>query len=99
MSQKKILEKLKKFKVLYAYEGITIVGLFGSYAKEKEHDFSDIDILYHLDYDTFSKKYRDGFSKVLRLDAIKDELEKSFNHKVDFVSDSNKVLLKEVIYV
>lgn len=40
-----------------------ILGLFGSYAKNKQTQFSDIDVAYTSDYDRFSLKYKDGFSK------------------------------------
>jgi hypothetical protein len=52
-----------------------------------------------LDYEKFSVKYRDGFSKLLRIDDIRDELQKEFNSKVDFVPDTNKKIFKDIIYV
>jgi predicted nucleotidyltransferase len=58
-----------------------------------------------LEYDTFSKKYIDGFSKILRLEEIRKSLEKRFQKKVDLVSlnSSNKNFIehikKEMIYV
>ncbi len=99
LTKTNILFTLKKIKPQYESEGVSLLGLFGSYATNKQTDFSDIDILYHLDYDKFSKKYKDGFSKLIRLDEIKKDLESQFKTKVDFVSDNNKNLLKEAIYV
>jgi len=61
--------------------------------------FSDIDIAYKLDYDKFSQKYKDGFSKLLRIDDIKEELQQTFKTKIDFVPNSNKKLLKDIVYV
>jgi len=75
------------------------LGLFGSFAKETQHDFSDIDIAYTLDYEQFSVKYKDGFSKLLRIDSIRDELQNRLKTKVDFVPDTNKMILKDIIYV
>lgn len=90
---------LKKLKPKYESEGILLLGLFGSYAQNTQTPLSDIDILYHLDYEKFSQKYQDGFSKLIRLDEIKKDLENQFKTKVDFVSDNNKDLLQKALYV
>jgi len=95
----KILSVLKNLKPKYEKDGVVLLGLFGSYAQGRQTDLSDIDIVYRLNYDKFSEKYRDGFSKLLRLDAIKEDLEKRLKTKVDFVPDKNKIILDEVLYV
>jgi len=59
-----ILLKLKEIKPTYAQEGLILLGLFGSYAKGTETKYNDIDIAYKLDYDKFSLKYKDSFSKI-----------------------------------
>lgn len=94
-----IVVKLKELKPKYEQEGLILIGLFGSYAKDNQNSFSDIDIAYKVDYNKFSQKYKDGFSKLLRIDAIKNELQETFKTKVDFVPDSNKKLLKDIVYV
>lgn len=94
-----IILKLKELKPKYAQEGLILLGLFGSYARDNQNDFSDIDIVYKLDYDKFSQKYKDGFSKILRIDDIKNELQRTFKTKIDFVPDSNKEILKDIVYV
>lgn len=94
-----ILSKLKEFKLDYEQEGLIILGLFGSYAKNTQNKFSDIDVAYKIDYDKFSQKYKDGLSKILRIDDIKEELQKTFKTKVDFVPDTNKVIMRDLIYV
>ena len=99
MKKDEIINKLKELKPIYQQEGLEIVGLFGSYAKDKETEYSDIDIAYKLDYEEFSKKYVGGFSKLLRIDSIKDELKTIFKKEIDFVPDSNKKILKDIIYV
>ena len=99
MKKEEILNKLKELKPIYQNEGLEILGVFGSYAKETNTKYSDIDIAYKLDYDKFSKKYIGGFSKILRIDEIKDELKTIFKTEVDFVSDSNKKIMKDLIYV
>lgn len=78
------LKKLKKLKKTYLTEGFELVGLFGSYAKGYEDDFSDIDIAYKIDHNIF---FRDNaFKKLLRIEEIKKELEINFHKKVDLVS-------------
>lgn len=99
MKKEEILNKLKELKPIYQQEGLEIVGLFGSYAKDNETEYSDIDIAYKLNYEEFSKKYVGGFSKLLRIDSIKDELKTIFKKEIDFVPDSNKKILKDIIYV
>ena len=99
MKKEEILNKLKELKPIYQQEGLEIVGLFGSYAKDNETEYSDIDIAYKLNYEEFSKKYVGGFSKLLRIDSIRDELKTIFKKEIDFVPDSNKKILKDIIYV
>ncbi|MFA7091430.1 MAG: nucleotidyltransferase domain-containing protein [Arcobacteraceae bacterium] len=99
LQKNEVVYKLKELKPKYEQEGLILLGLFGSYAKGNQNSFSDIDIAYKLDYDKFSQKYKDGFSKLLRIDDIKNELQQIFKTKVDFVPDANKKLLKDIIYV
>jgi len=94
-----ILSKLKELKPQYEQEGLILLGLFGSYAKDTQTRFSDIDVAYRIDYDKFSQKYKDGFSKLLKIDSIKKELEDIFKTKIDLVPDSNKAILKGLINV
>ena len=80
----------------YLVEGFEIVGLFGSYARNTEDPFSDIDIAYRIDHDKFYKD--NAFKKLLRIEAIKKELEAHFKKRVDLVSlNGNNERLKNVI--
>jgi uncharacterized protein len=99
MTKNEILSKLKELKPTYEKEGLILLGLFGSYAKDAQTKFSDIDIAYKLDYDKFSSNYRDGFAKLLRIDDIKKELQNTFKAPIDLVPDSNKSILKDLINV
>ncbi|NPA74377.1 MAG: nucleotidyltransferase domain-containing protein [Epsilonproteobacteria bacterium] len=100
MSKKdEILSTIRHLKPKYQKEGVILLGLFGSYAKDKASKYSDIDIAYRLDYGKFSKYYKDGFSKLIRLEEIKKELEKEFKTKVDFVPNSNQDIQKDLISV
>ena len=93
-----ILALLSEAKKVYANEGVLLRGIFGSYANNTYDQFSDVDIAYTLDYDTFSTYYKDGFSKILRLEEIKKSLEKRLHKKVDLVSlnSSNKRLVERI---
>ena len=91
-------KKLKKLKQKFLNDGIEIIGIFGSVAKNKNDEFSDIDIAYKIHYDTFFKKYKDGFSQILKLQEIKDILQNSFHKKVDFLPFNEKIA-KEMKYV
>jgi len=99
MQKSEIVSKLHELKPTYQKEGIVLLGLFGSYARGTQTKFSDIDIAYRLDYDTFSARYKDGFSKLLRIEDIKKELQKLFKTPVDLVPDTNKSILKDMINV
>jgi len=99
MQQSEILSKLKELKPTYEQEGLILLGIFGSYANNTQTKFSDIDLAYKIDYDKFSSKYKDGFSKLLRIDAIKEELQAVFKAPIDLVPDSNKSILKGLINV
>ena len=99
MEKEEILNKLKELKPIYQKEGLEILGVFGSYANNTQTKYSDIDIAYKLDYEKFSKKYVGGFSKLLRIDSIKDELQSIFKTEIDFVPDSNKKIMKDLINV
>ena len=99
MKKEDILNKLKELKPIYQNEGLEIIGIFGSYAKDENTKYSDIDIAYKLDYEKFSKKYIGGFSKLLRINEIKEELQSILKNEVDFVPDSNKKIMKDLIYV
>lgn len=99
MKKEDILNKLKELKPIYQNEGLEILGVFGSYAKDENTKYSDIDIAYKLDYEKFSKKYIGGFAKLLRINEIKEELQNVLKNEVDFVPDSNKKIMKDLIYV
>lgn len=100
MPQKsEILSKLKELKPMYESEGLILLGLFGSYAKDTQTKFSDIDVAYKLDYDKFSLKYKGGFAKLLRIDDIKKELQAIFKTQIDLVPDNNKSIFKDLINV
>lgn len=82
----------------YLQEGFEIIGIFGSYAQGNANMYSDIDIAYKVDYATFDRRFKGGFSKLLRIEEIKDELQKLLHLKVDLISmNSNNIRFKEKI--
>ena len=99
MHKDEILTKLKELKPKYEKEGLILLGLFGSYAKDAQTKFSDIDVAYTLDYDKFSQNYKSGFAKLLRIDDIKKELQSIFKTSIDLVPDSNKSVVKDLLHV
>ena len=72
--KKYILEKLSQ--INKSKYGIFEIGLFGSYAKDKADDNSDIDILVKIE---FKKGMYQNFCE------LQKELEKIFNRKVDLI--------------
>jgi predicted nucleotidyltransferase len=93
-----IKTQLKKIKSNFLNDGIEIVGFFGSFATNKNDEYSDIDIAYKINYDLFFQKYQDGFSQILKLQEIKENLQTIFHKKVDFVPLNDKIE-KELINV
>ncbi len=89
----------------YKLEGFTIVGIFGSYAKNSANSYNDIDIAYMLDPITFNTRYQGGYAKLLRIEEIKNELQKLLQLKVDLSSLNsgnvkfNENIKKDMVYV
>lgn len=99
MTKREMLKNIKAVKSKYEEEGLTIIGLFGSYAKDESDEYSDIDIAYKIDYEKFSQYYQDGFSKLLRIEEIKEELQKNLHKKVDFIPVNNRGILEGIVNV
>ena len=97
--------QIREMKNKYQHEGFEIIGIFGSYARGSADDFSDVDIAYNVDYSRFDKKFKGGFAKLLRIEEIKEELQKRLHIKVDLVSlnsNSNgfkEKVKKDIVYV
>lgn len=96
METSDVIEILRSFKAKYADKyGIKTIGIFGSFARRQQKEASDIDVVVTL-------KEPDFFILV----AIREELEKLTNYKVDVVNyrDSlretfkNKIV-REAIFV
>ena len=81
---------------LYKKYGVIKIGLFGSFARDEQNEESDIDIAVEIEK---SKKNIHNFL------ALKRELEKVFDKKVDLGIESSlkpvarKFIQNEIIYV
>lgn len=81
MKREEIIEYLEKHKAeLEMKFGVKKIGLFGSYAQNRSHEDSDIDIVVELDK-----------PDLLTLVGIKQMIEEEFQHKVDIVRYREKM--------
>lgn len=98
-----ILLKLKEFQIDFEKEGIHILGLFGSYARDESTLDSDIDILIETT-PLFMEKYR-GLKAFAKLEDLKSIMKKYFHKDIDFVDKNgliqhqNHFILDKAIYV
>ncbi|KIM04756.1 MAG: DNA polymerase III subunit beta [Sulfurovum sp. AS07-7] len=97
MKKSDILEYLKSHKQdFYERFGIIKIGLFGSFARDEQHESSDIDVAIEIEKE---KKSLSNFF------AIRRELEEKFGKKVDLGIESTlkpiikEYVQKEIIYV
>ncbi|MBE0496356.1 MAG: nucleotidyltransferase domain-containing protein [Campylobacterales bacterium] len=103
MKKQEILATLKTLQLKYRQEGVELLGLFGSYARDEQNDASDIDILIETT-PAFLKKHL-GFRAFTKLDSIKSDLRSIFNKPVDLVDKKaleqhhNTHILKSTLYV
>jgi len=93
-----ITSQIREIKNKYQNEGFEIVGIFGSYARGNADKFSDVDIAYSVDYSRFDQNFKGGFAKILRIEEIKEELQRLLHLKVDLVSlNSNNERFKQKV--
>ncbi len=100
-----IIDKLSEIKPILQKDGIKIIGIFGSYARDDYTQESDIDILYELDDpEKFAKEYN-GWGAFTKLAQTKEYISKKLGRKVDFVSKDSlnrvgkRFILKDLHYV
>jgi predicted nucleotidyltransferase len=98
MKERKAL--LKGLKDRYAQEGVVLLGIFGSRARNTHQRSSDLDLAYTLDYPLFDRLYRGGLAKVALLEEIKEEpkgivaIRNYIAHDYDSIDDH---IIEEVI--
>ncbi len=104
MNKQEILDSLKKIKPKYEAEGVILLGIFGSQARDEASSSSDVDILYDVRADRFCALYP-GFRAFGRLESIKQELSNIFCSHVDLASIDNNsktfktYAMRDVVYV
>ncbi len=92
----KIIKSLQLFNYRHESEGFKIYSLFGSYARDTNDVYSDIDLTYKVNHDLFFKD--DAFAKLAKIEDLKKELENTFHIKVDLIPANTKnYLLQESI--
>lgn len=103
MNQQELIEKLRRLKGDFMDDGFVIDGIFGSYAREDYTPQSDVDILYHLEKEFYTKY--SGFKGFKKLDEIKQTIAQHINKNIDLAPKNNlsqtaqKFILKDVIDV
>ncbi len=105
MTKDYVINKLVELKPRLKKEGFTIVGLFGSYAREDYNTNSDVDILYTLsDPHQFTKK-NGGFGAFTKIREMKEFLAQELGKDVDFVEKNSlsrtgkKYILEDLVSV
>jgi predicted nucleotidyltransferase len=99
-----IISTLKSMKPEYEREGLKLLGLFGSAARDEMKQTSDIDILMETS-SLFVSHNGGGFGAIARLEQIKEELSKKLGAKVDLTDRTGlgaageEFILKRAIYV
>jgi hypothetical protein len=106
MKKKELLNFLHSYKKEFKEKfDFTIIGIFGSFAKENNRENSDIDILYKIeDINSYLLKYS-GWNAINHIVETKEHLQTILKSEIDFVdiSSLNSIgkehILKELIYV
>lgn len=103
LTREVILNHLVDMKKELEKDGITKIGLFGSYAKGKADLASDVDIVICTSQE-FLDKFK-GFDGAIYLDNLRQKLTKHFKRQVDLcdifsiTQEKKGLLLKESLYV
>ena len=81
ITKEMILDYLRELKPQLEKDGVTKLGLFGSYARDCANENSDIDIVINLS-DEFYDNFK-GFVGISYLEKIRTSVEKYFNKNAD----------------
>jgi predicted nucleotidyltransferase len=91
-----ILKYLKEIKPKLESNGIIKLGLFGSYAKDKQSKNSDIDIVYESS-DIFINKFKGWVAFTYLNENLREKIQKEFGINVDMFDLNSNSLIKEKI--
>ncbi len=103
LQKQEILSYLANIKPKLKTDGIVKLGLFGSYAKDRADELSDVDIVLQST-DIFVDKF-EGFSGLYYLEKLREQIKSDLGVEVDICDtatmplDRQKRLLNGVIYV
>jgi len=102
MKKEYILSYLSDIKADLLKDGIEKIGLFGSFAKDKADQFSDIDIAIKINKSYLNE--HDVWEYFNLIESIKQSLLGKFSRKVDIydldsTGDVQNKISKEIIYV
>ena len=87
MNQKELITFLRNYNRTLP-KGIRLTGLFGSYARDTQDIYSDIDLTYQMDHNIFYPE--NAFKKLTALEEIKHELENTLKHHIDLIPENTK---------
>lgn len=98
-----LLRKIKVMKRKYEPEGFIILGIFGSYARGDETGESDIDILFEMTDEFYSR--HPGWDVFPVIDEIERDFEEKLGKHINLANKNalnevgEKYILPEVLYV
>ncbi|RLF26151.1 MAG: nucleotidyltransferase domain-containing protein [Thermoplasmata archaeon] len=101
-NKQNILKYLKEIKMDLAKNGIFELGLFGSFSRDDENVYSDIDIAIKKEKNYLTK--RTSYEYFEEINKIKSLVKQKFHRNIDiFDLDSNSsmktTIMKDLIYV
>lgn len=102
-TQRQLIDSLREIRPLFEKEGVLLLGIFGSYARDEATCESDLDVLVETT-DKFTRKYR-GLSGFAKLDELRKRVEERVKLHVDIVDkqgllhNGNRYILEHTLYV
>jgi len=94
LNKENIINYLHQYNDLHKSDGFRFISLFGSYARDENTNFSDIDLTYRIDHEKFFKD--NAFEKLEAINKIKEDLEKQFHKQVDLIPQNTKNKLIQI---
>jgi len=102
LDKKDILDYITEIKPVFLQKGIRIVGLFGSFAKEDDNIYSDIDIAIKKNKNAFKNSNVYEYFEIIN--EVRSSIQKKFGRNVDIfdmdsISPFKESISKELINV
>jgi len=99
VNNNEIFEIISSLKPVLKKEGISLLGIFGSYGRGDYTADSDVDILYDIDNPKAFAQNNGGFAAFSKLEALKEMISQKIGKKIDFVAQKglNSVSKKYVM--